>query len=1022
MRRAVVVLSVMSLSLPVAESAFAQAKLAEVMARPESVSPGEPVRLSAKLSEPAPAGGTEVTFRVWDGGNGRHLPEYKAVVPAGATSISRDVHLPAKFRSTLDYSIQASANGTSLNAPQNVLIPARDEDGWALESFTGPSTLVLAGPLRPFTFVLNQPAPRGGLFIDISGGYTGWDGAYVRTDGDGNELFFPEGTRRAIFYANSSTGTSWGYWNPSPVAMLAEVGPQQVGRPPTSRLRIDFSHLPPWFAISQGAIKPGGTLVMSVGLGDVPNPGGTTVALSSDNPDLVVPATVFVPPGEQGVHFNATAPAQTSTWLARVTATWNGKSTLSDIHIQTPGVPQVTPTPTPTPAPIPPTIAPGGFPTITSGPSNNAPSNGTATFTFESKPTPGEQPFHFECELTRDGLSLGRERGEPCSSPKTYTGLEPGRYQFGVQGVDDFAFRGSQRKRTFTVTGAARPLPAPPVFSAPATTPTGWVVLTGTAERGARVEVYDSAASGAARLEAPFFTAGASIDDGRWRVSVNSLSEGTHKLSARTVNATGASPLTDAQTVVVASGGAVPTPSPSPTPVPTPTGPLDDLSPRDRSVAVFGAAPPATTGLFGGALAFNGTGRLLVPQFPLPVQHRMGAWIKPDASTASNQTILGQWKAGATPGDGASIAALVYDGAARRVIYSVIWAGTKPRTGTAASPPGSVQPGEFQLVEGGVRDSDEVVVGVNGRLYSNSSYAPHIATGDGATPFSVGDVADGGAPFRGAIDSPWVLAVPAPRGDVYPPERPVPGPLTELLLPLDPAPGAPTPTPTSTPTPTPTPTPTSTPIATPTPTPTPTRTPTPTPTPTSTPTPTPTPGPVWAPAAPTITAPASYSWSRTATVTLSGTAQSGATVEVFDGTTSFGTTTATPTGTWTHVLTVPSDGAWLFTAKARNLGGTSPASAARVLHVDTKPPAAPVITAPISGTGSSFTLTGTAEPGTVVEVFENGSSRGTISTSNGTWSKTFAGVPTGTRTYTAKAIDFAGNVSPVSASYYLQIN
>ena len=120
-------------------------------------------------------------------------------------------------------------------------------------------------------------------------------------------------------------------------------------------------------------------------------------------------------------------------------------------------------------------------------------------------------------------------------------------------------------------------------------------------------------------------------------------------------------------------------------------------------------------------------------------------------------------------------------------------------------------------------------------------------------------------------------------------------------------------------------------------------------------------------------------------------------------------------------MTVPSDGAWLFTAKSRNLGGTSPASAIRVVQIDTKPPAAPVITAPITSTGSSFTLTGTAEPGTTVEVFENGVSRGTVSAGNGNWSKTFTGVPTGTRTFTAKAIDFAGNASSASAGYYLQI-
>ncbi len=677
MRRAVVIVSVMLSSLPLAESAFAQAKLAEVSARPESVSPGDPVRLTAKLTEPAPAGGTEVTFHVWDGGNGQHLPEYKSVVAAGATSVSKDVYLPAKFRSTTEYVFRGTVSGSALNAASDVLIPARDETGWALESFTGPLSSVLAGPFRPYTFTINKPAPRGGLIINVAGGYSGqYDGAYVRTNGDGNGLYFPEGTRRAIFLGNTDTGTSWGWWNPSPVTMLAELGPQQVGRPPTSRLRHDFMHLPPWFAITHLAyVKPGGSATVAVGIGKAPNPAGTTVSLSSDNPDLIVPATVFIPPGEAGVRFDVSARAQTSTWLARMTATWGQRTTVGDLYIETPGVPQVTPTPSPTPAPVPATIRPGGFPTITSGPSTKAPSDGTATFTFETTVPPGEQPFHFECELQRDDLPLGPRWGEPCTSPITYTGLEPGRYRFGVQGVDEFAFRGSQRNRYFTVNAPARPLPAPPVVSAPATTPTGWVVVTGTAERGARVEVFDHASPDGPRFPAPFFTAGVSMVDGRWRLSVNDLSEGKHYLSARTVNATGASALTAPQLVVVDSGGAVPTPSPTPTPVPTPTGPLDDLSPHDRPVTVAGTPPQATTGFFGGAFAFNGTGRLLIPQFTLPLQHRMGAWIKPDASTASDQTILGQWKAGATPGDGASIARLVYDGEARRVIYYVLWAG-----------------------------------------------------------------------------------------------------------------------------------------------------------------------------------------------------------------------------------------------------------------------------------------------------------------------------------------------------------
>ena len=145
-------------------------------------------------------------------------------------------------------------------------------------------------------------------------------------------------------------------------------------------------------------------------------------------------------------------------------------------------------------------------------------------------------------------------------------------------------------------------------------------------------------------------------------------------------------------------------------------------------------------------------------------------------------------------------------------------------------------------------------------------------------------------------------------------------------------------------------------------------------------------------------------------MTLSGTAQAGATVEVFDGATSFGTATASIAGAWSRIVTVPADGAYLFTAKARNLAGSSPSSALRVIQIDTRAPAAPAIT----GIISPFTLVGTAEAGTTVELFENGQSRGTVSAANGTWSRPLSA---GAGSFTARTTDFAGNQSPVSAPY-----
>ena len=215
------------------------------------------------------------------------------------------------------------------------------------------------------------------------------------------------------------------------------------------------------------------------------------------------------------------------------------------------------------------------------------------------------------------------------------------------------------------------------------------------------------------------------------------------------------------------------------------SGGVVDSSPAARLVTTAGTAPVAATGVFGGALAFT-AGRLLVPQFALPLRHRMGAWIKPTAGHGGDQFVMGQWKSGATPGDGAPIAALVYDGTNRRVIYYVIDA--TGRFVGAATPNGSYDPNRagLHLIEGGIRNSGELIVGIDGAFYSYGQFAGSLDSGDGATPFSVGDVSNGGQPFEGTIDSPFVTATAAPDGDYpAPSSAPTATSSTLLLLPLD---------------------------------------------------------------------------------------------------------------------------------------------------------------------------------------------------------------------------------------------
>ncbi len=70
------------------------------------------------------------------------------------------------------------------------------------------------------------------------------------------------------------------------------------------------------------------------------------------------------------------------------------------------------------------------------------------------------------------------------------------------------------------------------------------------------------------------------------------------------------------------------------------------------------------------------------------------------------------------------------------------------------------------------------------------------------------------------------------------------------------------------------------------------------------------------PDAPVITTPAADGYDLDGDLTLAGTAEAGSTVELFDGATSKGTTTATAGGTWSIALTDVADGVHVYTAKA----------------------------------------------------------------------------------------------------------
>ncbi len=169
---------------------------------------------------------------------------------------------------------------------------------------------------------------------------------------------------------------------------------------------------------------------------------------------------------------------------------------------------------------------------------------------------------------------------------------------------------------------------------------------------------------------------------------------------------------------------------------------------------------------------------------------------------------------------------------------------------------------------------------------------------------------------------------------------------------------------------------------------------------------------------------------------FNGTAEIGASVEVFMDAGSIGTTTADGSGNWSfnYTGTTLADGSYVITAQATDIAGNvSVLSANFNLTVDATAPAAPAVTAITNDTAAADGITsdnqllfsGTAEANVQVEVFVDAVSVGTtISNGGGTWSFDYTGTTLADNSYviTAQAIDTAGNASVVSGGFNLTVD
>ena len=180
--------------------------------------------------------------------------------------------------------------------------------------------------------------------------------------------------------------------------------------------------------------------------------------------------------------------------------------------------------------------------------------------------------------------------------------------------------------------------------------------------------------------------------------------------------------------------------------------------------------------------------------------------------------------------------------------------------------------------------------------------------------------------------------------------------------------------------------------------------------------------------------------SNDTTLTISGTAEAGSTVTIYDtnGTTVLGTgvatggnypiTTSALSARQPHVNRQATDAA----------GNQGTASTAFHVTVDTTAPAAPTIgtvsddVAPVTGTvadnGSSndttLTISGTAEAGSTVNIYDTDGTTvvGTGVATGGNYSITTSALSAGSHTLTAKATDAAGNQGNASTAFHVTID
>jgi Ca2+-binding RTX toxin-like protein len=160
-----------------------------------------------------------------------------------------------------------------------------------------------------------------------------------------------------------------------------------------------------------------------------------------------------------------------------------------------------------------------------------------------------------------------------------------------------------------------------------------------------------------------------------------------------------------------------------------------------------------------------------------------------------------------------------------------------------------------------------------------------------------------------------------------------------------------------------------------------------------------------------------------AKVTISGVAEHGASVAVYEGATLLGVGVAdATTGAFSLTsATALSDGVHYLTARAANGAGESASSMAFQVTVDTQPGVSNIegFTETVAGKSMTVALTGSASDTVSVGIFQDGAKVGSVQPVGSAWSFSQTKVSDAVHTYTTQSTDAAGNVGAGASTWIL---